>query len=188
MALRWPWLVFAAVGLGAMSTKRQQPDRAQRERMIALIRRIATELGIAPAVALAFAEVESNFNPAARGDMQWAERKPELYRKLVVEKLATNPYRHDPSVWHSYGLYQLLAPYHVQLSEHPHILLDPEVNARRGIAYLARLQRQTGGDVAAMRLAYIGCGADGKRCSEAVTTAALERFAPIYQRWSEGRA
>lgn len=156
---------------------------AQRQRMVALVRRVARELGAPAAAALAFAEVESGFNPGAQGDLQWPEKRPDMFRKLVTER--DNPYRHDTSLWHSYGLFGLLAPYHLLANEHPHVLLDPEVNARRGVAYLKRLLRQTNGDVAAARLAYIGCGVDGRACSSEVTEAALERFAPVYQRWSE---
>lgn len=196
MRWRWPWVaLLAGIGwaatsqAGAMSSSSTKPDRSERERMIALIRRIARELGVPAAVALAFAEVESRFNPRAEGDLQWAAKRPELYARLVRDHpaFADNPARLEPAAWHSYGLYQLLAPYHAQATEHPRVLLDPELNARRGIGYLRRLLRQTNNDVAAARLAYIGCGPDGSRCSDQVTTEALQRFAPIYQRW-EGTA
>lgn len=185
--MRWPWVLLAAGLVGLMSSSKAkaatQGGRASRERMVALVRRVARELGVAPAAALAFAEVESNFNAGAQGDLEWPTKRPDMFRKLVTER--DNPYRGDPSLWHSYGLFGLLAAYHVQPGEHPHVLLDPEINARRGIAYLKRLLKTTAGDVAAARLAYIGCGVDGRACSSEVTEAALERFAPVYQRWSE---
>lgn len=186
MSTRWPWLL--AAGLGAvvvMSTRstRRKPaiDRALRERMIALVRRVARELGVPAAVALAFADVESGFNPAEQGDLKWPEKKPELFRKLVLDK--GGPYAGDPSLWHSYGLFQLLAPYHVLVGEHPHVLLDPELNARRGIAAIKRLLKTTGGNAEAARLAYIGCGVDGARCADDVTAAALARFRPALSKW-----
>lgn len=187
MAAKWPWLALAAVGLGAMVSSRQKPtsDRAQRQRMIALVRRVARELGVPAAVALAFADVESGFNPAVQGDLNWPEKKPELFQKLVVDK--GNPYAGDKSLWHSYGLFQLLAPYHVLAGEHPHVLLDPEVNARRGVMALARLLKTTGGDPIAARLAYIGCGVDGSRCAASVRDAAFARFRPVYARWAESQ-
>lgn len=188
-ARRGYWLL-AALGIGVVvsstKTTRKPVDRAQRERMIALVRRVARDLGVPEAVALAFAELESGFNPAVQGDQQWPEKRPELYRTLVLD--TSNPYRQDASLWHSYGLFQLLAPYHVQVGEHPHVLLDPELNARRAVAQIKRLLRQAAGDVAGARLAYIGCGVDGARCAAAVTEAALARFAPVYQRWAEGVA
>lgn len=184
MAVKWPWLL-AALGLGVMVSSRQKQgaDRAQRQRMIALVRRVARELGVPAAVALAFAEVESGFNPAVQGDLNWPQKKPELYRKLVLDKGLS--YAADESLWHSYGLFQLLAPYHVLVGEHPHVLLDPEINARRAVVALKRLLQTTGGDPLAARLAYIGCGVDGARCADEVRDAAIARFQPIYARWAE---
>lgn len=146
----------------------------ERERMQQLVRNAALAAHVEPSIALAFAECESNFNPRAEGDLQWPYKREPLYRELVLEnpRFRDNPWRADPTKWHSYGLFQLLAPYHVKSHEDPRRLLDPTTNAVRGCAYIARLLEQTKGDVYAARLAYIGCGPDGSRCStEAVALA-----------------
>lgn len=186
------WAALAAAVWWAMpeDTKQQRGKSSggsQRDAMQALVRRVASSLGVSVAAALAFAEVESDFNPRLEGDLEWPNLKPELYRKLVLDHaaMAQNPARTDKSAWHSYGLFQLLAPYHVRPTEHPRILLDPQTNAVRGITQLRQLLRRAGGDVAGARLAYVGCGVDGSQCSVQKQEQVLARFAPIYQRWAE---
>lgn len=149
------------------------------------IRRVAASLGVEPAIALAFAELESGFDAHASGDLQWAEKRPAKYRELVLDaaKFAHNPARGDPSAWHSYGLFGLLAPYHVRPNEHPHVLWDPEINAERGIQTIKRLLHRTNHDLAATRLSYVGCGSQGQRCADEYATKVLERFAEVYGRW-----
>lgn len=186
------WAALAAAVWWAMpeDTKQQRGKGGgpnQEDAMQALVRRVASSLGVPTAVALAFAEVESKFNARLEGDLEWPNNKPELYRKLVLDNsaMAHNPARTDKSAWHSYGLFQLLAPYHVRPNEHPRILLDPQTNAVRGITHLRQVLRRAGGDVAGARLAYVGCGVDGSACSTQTQEAVLARFAPIYQRWAE---
>jgi len=174
-------------------TKQQRGgSSASKVAMQALVRRLAHSLGVPAAVALAFADIESGFDAAREGDLDWPSKRPDLYRSLILDNAAfnSNPARGDARAWHSYGLFQLLAPYHVRPEEHPRTLLDPQTNAVRGITQIRALLRRAGGDVAGARLAYIGCGLDGKKCSELVQEQALARFAPVYQRWadSEGAA
>lgn len=155
-----------------------------RDRMVPLIRSIASAAGLPAAVALATAEVEGNFNPRAQGDLKWHEKKGgELYRKNVRDnpRFADNPARLQPELWHSYGAFQLLAPYHLEPNEHPHVLLDPTINAQRGVRMLARLFKHYNGDVAKVRVHY---GAGSQNVSEATRATLLERFLPAYEKWS----
>lgn len=103
---------------------------------------------------------------------------------LEQVRLAHNPARLDPSAWHSYGLYQLLAPYHVPAHMHPREMLRTSLNAEIGIRFIATLLRQANGDPAKARLAYVGCGLDGKRCSEQTRAAVLAAFAAAYEHWN----
>lgn len=138
------------------STGPQDPKHAK---IRAMILRTAVRYGVDPHAALTFAWLESRFNPNAAGDLDWATRRGgELYRKNVLDAphLRENPARNDPKAWHSYGLFQLLAPYHVQPTEHPDVLRNPIVNASRGVLYLRKLLQQTGGDVDRARLLYTG--------------------------------
>jgi Transglycosylase SLT domain len=153
----------------------------------AIIRAAADKAGLSRRVALAFAWIESRHNPRAAGDLLWHERDGgKLYRLHVLgqKRLANNPDRERRELWHSYGLFQLLACYHVLDTESPLRLYDPVVNAERGCAAIARLIRRTKGDVRGARLAYVGCGYDGSQCSAAIVARvsrelehALEKFA-----------
>jgi hypothetical protein len=177
-----PIAIVAGVLLMASSKKKTTPNtstststpakpaassakRAQVEQII----RAAAALHKVPAqVALAFAQVESALNPKAEGDLKWHEfDNGARYRALVLNnaKFATNPHRLTPQLWHSYGLFQLLAPYHCGPNEDPRVLLDPTVNADRGCKTIARLLKQTNGDIAAARLLYTGASraADAKK-------------------------
>jgi soluble lytic murein transglycosylase-like protein len=161
-------IIPIAIALGVLlmsSAKKPGPvvtiksKSAQRLAMEAVISAAADKHKIPRAVALAFAQVESAFNPNAEGDLHWHEiDNGSRYRALVLQnaKLAHNPARLEPQAWHSYGLFQLLAPYHVLPTEHPRALLDPLVNADRGCAVIARYLKQTGGDIAAARLLFTG--------------------------------
>lgn len=135
----------------ALKTEKQRKARE-------LVTRIALELGVPVNVALSFAALESNLNPDAEGDLQWAALHPDRYETLVLNsaRFADNPWRTDRARWHSYGLFQLLAPHHALPNEDPRALLDPELNARRGLAYIKALLKKTSGDVDKARLAYAG--------------------------------
>lgn len=130
----------------------------RQKRNIEVIRREAERQGVPLKVALAFAWLESRLNDAAEGDALWAIKRPEMYKKLVVENPAfvDNPWRDEAPRWHSYGLFQLLAPYHVQGREDPRSLLNPTTNAQRGVALIKRLLVKYNGDVNAARIAYTG--------------------------------
>ena len=148
----------------------------------ALIAAEASAQGVDPRVALAFADAESGFRADAQGDCDWPYRNGgELYRKHVLENpaLLRNPYRGDPSVWHSYGLFQLLAPYHVHELEHPAVLLDPRVNAQRGVRAVRTALERSGGELYQARRRYAGCG-PGSSCER---NAAL--LAHVDGRWAQ---
>lgn len=133
-----------------------------------LIREAADRHGVSRRIALAFAWCESRFNPAAEGDLVWHERHAgALYRKHVLHnpRLQSNPARLEPEVWHSYGLFQLLAPYHVLPLEHPRVLLDPVINADRGTAAIATHLERANGEVLAARFSYVGGGVAGSLLS-----------------------
>lgn len=179
------WVLAAMLGAALFMDERatKKTSTPSRARMEALVRAEAERQGVDPALALAFAEVESNFNPSAAGDTAWAEKKPDLYRSLVLDnpKMANNPARYDPRAWHSYGLFQLLAPHHAKPSEHPSVLYDPQLNAQRGVAYIKGLLRKHGDDAAQVRLAYAGA----LKASAAEQERVLGRFARAYQAWRE---
>ncbi len=183
------WAVAAAMlGVLLMDERKQakQPVDASRAKMIALIRAEARKQGVPDPIALAFAEVESGFNPRAAGDLGWSEKRPALYRSLVLDnpKMAQNPARTDARAWHSYGLFQLLAPHHVRPAEHPEILYDPQVNAQRGIGYIKALLKKHGDDVTQARLAYAGA----LKVPQAEQDRVLIRFTRAYQKWHDADA
>ncbi len=158
-------VLVIAVAWGSMQPKKPQPTKPakpsskERAEMQRLIRLEAERQGVPAHIALAFADAESGFNPKAEGDKDWHLRKGgELYRKNVLgsKALANNPWRNAPELWHSYGLFQLLAPYFSQPAEDPRALLDPKINITRGVGYIRRLLLKHGGDVDAVRLAYTG--------------------------------
>ena len=132
------------------------------------IRAAARAAGVPERLALATARAESNFNPRAAGDLQWYLDRPRFER--VVPK--GSPYRSIPQIWHSYGLFQLLAPYHVSAQEDPRILFDPQVNTDRAMVALGRLVKKHGGDWDAIRLAYAGAS----NLSDAKKAAILSRW------------
>lgn len=150
--------------------------------IVALIAAEASAQGVDPRVALAFADAESGLRPEAQGDLDWPYRNGgELYQKHVLGNpaLLRNPYRGDPSVWHSYGLFQLLAPYHVLELEHPAVLLDPRINAQRGVRAIRSALERSGGELYQARRRYAGCG-PGSGCER---NAAL--LAHVDGRWSQ---
>lgn len=120
--------------------------------MEALIRAEAAKQGVPAYVALATAYVESRLNPDAEGDLRWHDNV-DRYRANVP---ASNPYRAIPKLWHAYGLFQLLAPYHVRGNESPLVLLDPQINVERGVRRLRELIALTDGDLDEVRLRYVG--------------------------------
>lgn len=133
-------------------------ESVQQLQMKALITRIARAWGVPVQVALAFAWLESRFDPRADGDEQWAQKRPEKYRELVLDapRFADNPWRTDAARWHSYGLFQLLAPYHTLPTEDPWALYDPEINAERAMKTLANLLARHDGDPIKARLDFAG--------------------------------
>lgn len=136
----------------------------EQQDMVKVITAAADRHRIPRRVALAFAWVESRLNPRAAGDLRWSEFEGgKRYERLVknADHLRTNPARSDPKCWHSYGLFQLLACYHVRPAEHPEALYDAITNADRGCAFIARLLRQTAGDVGAARIRYVGLPLEG---------------------------
>jgi hypothetical protein len=152
----------------------------------ALIEREAVAQGVPSEIAFVFAELESGFNPNAYGDRDWAAKHPHEWQ-ATQQRLVGNPAIDDPSAWGSYGLFGLLAAYHVQPREHPHVLWDPEWNAQRGVAAVRNALNRAAGDVRGARLLYVGCGLDGSRCSRKYlqrTDALLQKAA---RRWQAPR-
>lgn len=180
-------LFAAALAWGSMQprkrTKPEKPSSKEREEMQRLIRLEAERQGVPPAVALAFADVESRLDPRAEGDKDWHLRKGgALYQKHVLgsKALEKNPWRNAPELWHSYGLFQLLAPYHVQPAEDPRALLDPRINILRGVGFIRNLLLRHKGDVSAARLAYTGNPGDPE-----VRADITSKFAAALGKWSD---
>jgi hypothetical protein len=154
-----------------------------------IIRSAAERHGIPPQIALAFAWLESKHDPRLEGDLGWADRSGgDLYKRRVrdVPMFKSNPARDDREAWHSYGLFQLLAPYHTLAHEHPRVLLDPEINADRGCKAIARLLVKTDGDVLSARYAYTGAGYSGQLVSEDHRTLIATRLRDALERFKEG--
>lgn len=121
-----------------------------------LISQEAKRQGVPPWVALTFAEIKSGLNPLICGDRDRAARHPKQWEALR-ERTPDNPGIAEPDLWGAYGLFQLLAAYHLLPNEHPTVLFDANINARRGIAAIASALRKTGGDVVqARRLSVCG--------------------------------
>lgn len=167
---------IAALGLLSFSGARKKeptdmvrPPKPDFVRMRQLIRAEALRQGVPVDVALATARVESNFDSSAPGDLNWHKNAARFEANVP----ASSPYRNQPELWHSYGLFQLLAPYHVKGDEDPRILFDPQVNAERGIAFLRRLLLAHHGDLNKVRLYYTGA----HRADEAIKTKVLAKWA-----------
>lgn len=173
------WLAPVAllgVLMAAASSSRRKKLSPPAPALVALIRREAALAGVPLQVALAFARVESNFNVNAQGDLDWPKKKPANYRVLVTEGRPTNPFRGQPELWHSYGLYQLHAAHHVKGDEDPRVLLDPTVNIPRAMTAIARLLQVAGGDPVEARFRYVGCGEHGAKCSDSERARIRERL------------
>lgn len=133
---------------------------AEKHRLMrGLIISTAKRLGVNPRYALAYAWLESKFNPFADGDKDWAKwDNGARYQKNVLDnpKFAKNPARNKPELWHSYGLFQLLAPYYVGETEDPSILYSPTINAERGIKRMAASIKKANGSIMQARIEYAG--------------------------------
>ena len=137
--------------------------------------------GVPTELALAFAWLESRFNPAAKGDLLWADKFPDRYKRYVLENpaLSANPYKHDRALWHSYGLFGLMAAHFTRGAEHPHLLYNHEVNTDRALVFIKRLLRENGNDPVATRLAYAGAGnaaVETQQLLESRVKSALRQF------------
>lgn len=174
-----PWMIALGAGiLLAMAPSRRPPRSsdhpapavraAERAAMRVLVQKEADRQGVPRDLALATVAIESDFDPRAEGDLRWHERT-DRYDRVVP---TSHPLRGQPWLWHSYGLFQLLAPYHVLGDEDPRELLDARLNAQRGIATLKRLLSQHNADYDRVRLAYTGA----LRAAPAVQTAILQRW------------
>ena len=183
-----PFTVLALVlgGYSLLKKKTSAPPMPRTE-VTGLIIDAARAANVPVIVALAFADLESALNPRAQGDLGWPTRKGgALYQEKVLDepRLSQNPARGDRLAWHSYGLFQLLAAAHVLPLEHPNALLDPRINAARGCAFIGTLLKRSNGDVVKARLAYLGCGMDGARCSPEIVTQATTRLHAAIAKWT----
>ena len=161
------------------------PRRIGRQDVLALITREAAAVGLDPRIAVAFAELESRLDPNAMGDAGWAEKNHgDNYRRHVLgnSRLASNPWRNVPSLWRAYGLFQLLAPFHVHENEHPHVLLDPLLNTQRGVRAVRAVLEKSGGNLHEARRRYVGCG-PGTTCSADVLGRIDSAWAQSLHRW-----
>jgi hypothetical protein len=147
-----------------------------------LIEREANAQGVPPSIALAFAELESGFNPRAFGDRDWPARHPKQWQE-VRDRMPDNPAINYPTVWGSYGLFGLLAAHHVGSHEHPHGLWNPTVNTQRGVGALKHALKRASGDVRAARLLYVGCGLDGSLCSPTYVARVIARLQKVASHW-----
>lgn len=158
-------LVFSLMTKAKANTAKAEPG--ERARIEAAIRAEAARQGVPAHVALATAWVESRMNPHAEGDLRWHENESRFIERVP----ASSPFRADRKLWHAYGLFQLLAPYHVRGNESPLVLLDVPTNVERGVKRLRELLAVSK-DLDEVRLRYVG----GMRLSP-------ERQAPILHEW-----
>jgi len=133
------------------SPKRLGVDAATQKKLEDMITAEALRQGVPPSVALATAWIESRMDPNAEGDKWWHE-DPQRFEAVPKD----HPDRWNRKLWHSYGLFQLLAAYHVSKTEHPEILLSPQLNIERGVRKLAKLLLRYGTNLDKVRLAYTG--------------------------------
>ena len=168
----------------AATNGRSRPEPSSEIR--GLIEREAAAQGVPPQVALAFAELESGFNPRAFGDRDWASRRTKQWND-VRRCMPNNPAIDDPSAWGSYGLFGLLAAYHVQRTEHPQVLWDAALNTRRGVAAVKHALARASGDVRSARLLYVGCGLDGSLCSREHVARVDARLRSALAHWSNAK-
>ena len=147
--------IASILGLMSMSGRKDntmvRPPKPDFVRNRQIVRAEAVRQGVPVEVALATVRLESNFDSSAKGDLNW--HKTARFEKNVPKD---SPFRGQPELWHSYGLFQLLAPYHVTGTEDPRILFDPNINTERGVAYLRRLLLANHGDLDSARLQYTG--------------------------------
>lgn len=179
-------LLLLMMGLAAYSLYRGSDAMKlslEQSQMEALVRRTSRALGVPEEISLAFAWLESRLNPRAEGDLQWAFKRPDKYRALVLDapRFRDNEFRTDAQRWHSYGLFQLLAPYHIQPYEDPRILLDPRINAERGIKTIANLLEKHDGDPIRARLAFAGALNLGPETQALLT----KRVREAIDRWAQ---
>lgn len=160
--------LYIAGGLGLLglilATQKRAPVlNAKQTANRDLIIREAHAQGVPARIPVTFAWLESRFDERADGDKQWATKRPDQYQKLVVNNpnLADNPFRLVPEKWHSYGLFQLLAPYFIVGKDDPAILYDPGRNAMLGVAKIKNLLKIHKGDINKVRLAFAGALAMG---------------------------
>jgi hypothetical protein len=135
------------------------PMDAKHAPIRALITASANKHGVPPSVALAFAWLESKFNPNARGDLTWHTWEGgKRFQENVLDnpKFANNPYKNQPELWHSYGLFQLLSPYFTKEMENPQVLYDPNINTERAMVKIANSLKAANGSVVHARLIYAG--------------------------------
>jgi len=169
---------------------RMRPVNTPSSEILPLLRAAALAHDVALPVVLAFADVESRFNPDAEGDAQWPFKVAHgqsltNWQRHVRDNphFRDNPWREDPARWISYGLFQLLSPFHARANEDPRALLDPTTNADRGASFIATLLRRANGDAEAARLGYVGCGLDGAHCDAATVAQVRAKFRSALARY-----
>jgi hypothetical protein len=150
---------LAAIYVAGQMAMKSGPMDEKHRAMRNLIISVAKKYGVNPRYALAFAWIESRFDPMADGDVNWAKwDNGARYKKNVLEnpKFADSPYKDNPALWHSYGLFQLLAPYYVEAKENPAVLYSPAINADRGVKRIATSLKKANGSIMQARVEYAG--------------------------------
>lgn len=159
-ALGWAYLQARKQGNLSMPSKATSgPMDPKFAPMRLAIENAAKKHNVPLKYALAFAWLESRFNPRAKGDLKWHQWDDGArYKKFVLNNptFANNPFRNTPEVWHSYGLFQLLAPHFLLGHENPAILFYPEINADRGVKKIANSLKTAKGDIGEARVIYAG--------------------------------
>lgn len=186
---------FAAL-LFAVKRKKPQPPAPPpiipKGEIQNLIVREAERQGVEPRIALTFVDLESRFTPSAVGDADWPHRVRKNgqtnHEKWVLNNpvFDNNPWRSDPDVWVSYGLFQLLSPHHLSKhnpNAHPAELLDPKTNAKIGIGIIKRMVNKYGEDWVKVRLGYGGTCMIPGRCSYETIERIVGRLDARTEKW-----
>lgn len=175
----WLIAILSAMSISPKPPRRPSTGRSPSPVVRAAIVNAAQRHGVPIGLLMAFADLESGFNPLAEGDSGWVKRSNNYLANVLGNKrISSNPYRGDPTLWHSYGLFQLLAPYHTGPTEDPRRLLDPHVNADRAAAAIRRYLDASGNDPWRARMRFVGLTDSSPNLATA-----RDRFVTAAKKW-----
>lgn len=152
----------------------------------------ANRQGVDPRIALLFADLESGLKPATTGDHDWPYREQNgvtMYERFVLQNdtYNNNPWRDDPSVWISYGLFQLLSPHYLYFYDrnaHPAKLLDPQINSKIAIKRIKnQIEKFGANDLVKVRLGYGASCLIPNRCSYETINRIVGRLDKFAGKW-----